>query len=302
MNEYNVKQKINNNSIPPTIYSENKNKSCILIAEKDGKYGIIDSNSKKELLQFEYDNITIGGFGLYLLIKNGKMGLAHIVRPLLSQNAEFNLVKIIPCEYDFISFPRNATSFVILRKDSLESSLTQIYFKRVQILSESFYDIRYFDTDFIFAVDKDNPNIEIAYNNQGELLYKSETKIPNGQTHMAYQTDENTVVFVRTGSEYQVEFTMIKKNNKKFEIKTKCYDKFIRPIRADNYIITFERSFAFGFVCLENNDYIILNGELDKIKEQNFNNYELATLLSSDDGQDVAILYTSNCSDCCLED
>lgn len=106
MNEYIIKQRINTSSIPPTVYEEDEKgkNSCICIASKDGKYGMVTEDGKP-FLPFEYDNISMAGFHLYLLIQNGKIGLLHARRPSLCDDKPFEIIKLIPCEYDMITFP-----------------------------------------------------------------------------------------------------------------------------------------------------------------------------------------------------
>ena len=51
---------------------------------------LLDTN----LTPFEYDNITVFGFGLLLLVKKGKMGILHIKRGFYEPQEEFKIAKI----------------------------------------------------------------------------------------------------------------------------------------------------------------------------------------------------------------
>lgn len=75
--DYVVKQRVNDPyALPPRVYKEEhvKDYSGVCIVSKDELYGIID-DADNELVPCEYDNITIIGFGLFQLVKNGKLGL-----------------------------------------------------------------------------------------------------------------------------------------------------------------------------------------------------------------------------------
>ena len=86
-------------SIPPYDTDHQDEYCSISVGHINSKYGILKEDGT-EFLPFEYDNITIWGFGLLQLSLNGKLGLLHIKQE--SKGAEFYIAKQIACEYDVI--------------------------------------------------------------------------------------------------------------------------------------------------------------------------------------------------------
>ena len=62
--------------IPPHTLDDEypADSTTVSIVEDEGRYGII-TEKDEILLPLEYDNITVIGFGIYLLIKSGKWDL-----------------------------------------------------------------------------------------------------------------------------------------------------------------------------------------------------------------------------------
>lgn len=272
MNEYNIKQRINNTSIPPTIYSEDEENIGICIARKDGKYGVV-TEADDVLLDFEYDNISMAGFNLYLLIQSGKMGVLHIRRTDEDAEQKFEIARVVPCAYDFIIFPKNGESFVILRKDSEKASSVQIYYTHTNIISEPYWRIEYNDRDYIVVTDFGS-KVEKIFDNQGNNLFTASDE--NEDLCHAYETQGGTVFTKATINADVASLILVKKRRKPeyeqypdldgafcFEITGEveeiCCDSF-RPVLASEHTRTFERNFAIGFIIEKDARYQVLDG------------------------------------------
>ena len=66
-------------SIPPYDMSKQNSCSYLSVGHINNRYGILNADGTV-FLSFEYDNITVWGFGLLQLSSNGKIGLLHIKR------------------------------------------------------------------------------------------------------------------------------------------------------------------------------------------------------------------------------
>ncbi|MBR3865194.1 MAG: hypothetical protein IKM67_00610, partial [Clostridia bacterium] len=88
------------------------------------------------------------GFGIYLLIKSGKMGLAHLEKPYMQPYAPFTVEKLIPCEYDRISSPYHE-GIVILEKDSNRGLEVAVYLSHVGVITPPFSNYHLLDRRLI---------------------------------------------------------------------------------------------------------------------------------------------------------
>ncbi len=105
-------------SIPPYDTQHQDDYSYLSVGRINDKYGILTENGE-EFLPFEYDNITLWGFGLLQLCLNGKLGLLHIKQK--HKGNDFYIAKQISCEYDVID--GRYEGVVFLRKFGLYTEL-----------------------------------------------------------------------------------------------------------------------------------------------------------------------------------
>ena len=307
MNKYTIKQRINNNSIPPTIYDDNPNekKTCLCIAQRKGKYGIL-AEDDDIFLPFEYDNITMIGFSLYLLIKGGKMGLLHAARPSLCEDQPFDLKSLIPCEYDLITTPKNGESFVFLRKDQEKDSLMQAYFIDTCTISEPFWREEYNDRDYLIITELDH-RTEKIFHKSGKCLYTTEGSEKATMLCSIYETYYGTV-FVDVKEDESVSLVLAEKKKREdcdfceddyyYEltgiVKTSNFDSYVRPILASEHLRTFERPFVFGFVVEAQDDYFVLDGKCEKLHNDAFDNLIIDTVVRSRTGRGIHANITIN--------
>lgn len=168
-----IKQIINtpNRISPNTFDEEHKSEySSVIIYEENGKYGI--ANDKGEiLLPFEYDNITVFGFGLLLLVKKGKMGILHIKRGFYEPQEEFKIAKIIPCEYDRITSPYHE-EIVIMEKDTMYGMEVNLYFTYTEEITESYCECNMLSRDIIEVRSAEERHIYDA--RTGEIFFTTD--------------------------------------------------------------------------------------------------------------------------------
>lgn len=300
---YEIKQKINNTSIPPTIYDKESTFDETNICYADGRFGIIckDDNEQRLLLPFEYDNITMAGFSLYLLIKDGKMGIAHIKRvPNSGGGIYFELLKLIPCEYDLITFPTNGESFVLMRKDTEESSHFQIYFIRTKKVSDSFWRVEYIDRDFIAVTDIAKSKTVILSRSGKQLFTYNSTCFCH-----AFESEEGTVFFIskddrtcelllfkkkpKPGCEKQIDDYYYRLSGEIISYQCKHNPK---PIFAPKIIRTHERNSVLGFIVEKNGKHYHLNGNLEVVAEVNSNNFSLTSAIEESTSKTICSYIT----------
>lgn len=108
--------------------------SYIFIVEKENKCGIINED-EVELVPCEYDNITFISCEIVQLVKNGKIGIAHIKE---SDDSSPLLNMLIPCEYDSLDYSKSM-AVAVLRKDELTGQKCRAYFPWFDMLTD-WYD------------------------------------------------------------------------------------------------------------------------------------------------------------------
>ena len=293
MTEHTIKQRINNNSIPPTPYSVFKKHHSIAIAECGGKYGLI-TDSSEELLPFAYDNISLVGFSLYLLIQNGKIGLLHARFSEKDPDNPLEIFKQIPCEYDFITLPNDGDSFVLLRRDSEKSSITQIYFTTTKTLSDPIWRVMYQDRDYIIVMEDDQCTERII-NSYGKTLYTTSGPPTMRMLCEVYETFHGTV-FVEIRDYISASLIFVEKRKKEgsnphsdddyyYEltgnVEKHTFDSFIEPILSNQHYRTIEREFALGFVVMNQSSYQALDGKCKPICDSAFDSIKVSTSVSS---------------------
>lgn len=294
--EYKILQIINESSIPPTIYSEGEDdiNSCICIARQGSKIGMVTGNGKV-LLPFEYDNITMAGFHLYLLIQNGKMGLLHVTRPVEEPSQPFEIINIIPCEYNLVTCPRHGQSFAYLRKDTLTGSLFYVYFVKTKRMRGPFWKLEYIDEDYVAVKDLADKSTLRCFDRNGTLLFES--KAENDVAILlcsAFETKAGTV-FVQINTDDTVDLILVERVRKEQykdrsddnNLYYKCtgvvhryhYDTWIRPILANEHIHSYDRDAALGFIVEKDGKQIVLNYECRNITKKGIEEISIVTYL-----------------------
>lgn len=163
---YTVKQRINNaHSLP--AYSNDADGPCYLsIAFFNGKCGIL-TDTGDEFLPFEYDNISICGFGLLQVIQSGKIGIIHISG---SAKGGFLLERLIACEYDFLDFQH--CDYILLRKDAESGFHYRVYFPRLKLFSEECTNVFPINQEY---VELSGPNFRKVMNATTGIVVNDDT-------------------------------------------------------------------------------------------------------------------------------
>lgn len=187
------------------------------ISEKDGKLGVFSQEREELLAEFEYDNITYAGNGIFIVIQNSKMGLIH---PAYTEDDFYYDLQVeIPCEYDFIhtlgAYGRN----FILQKNELNGITVCAYLSEPRIFTEEYDHYRYFSEGFIELW---RPNERILIDTYtGNII----TDDPKGRVFNMYQTAAGTVIqeFLEK-DKYRLTFICEYFGNPIFQAGTKIID------------------------------------------------------------------------------
>lgn len=179
-------------SIPPYDTDHQDEYCCISIGSVNGKYGILKEDGT-EFLPFEYDNITVWGFGLLQLSLNGKLGLLHIKQK--NKGDDFCIAKLIACEYDVID--GRYEGVVFLRKYGLPTELfhgrsVRAYLTKPEILTEEYAVADIMSTEYkrgLLSLERHGEDI-IVSTETGKTL----VEMSDGFTLGGYDTGEATVL------------------------------------------------------------------------------------------------------------
>lgn len=188
---YKIIQKINTTSTFPNIYKTDEYKlSEIYIAENiEGKQGIV-TKEDEFILPFEYDKITLIGFGTFQLSQCNKLGLAIISKDILDECSNFIIKDIIPCEYDYIKYPDKLyDSIIYLYRYNETGRRCQVYLRNKQELTRECYEAYASCSDLVVLTDKRAS--EIININTGESLYTCKKE---AFCVTSYETKENVVI------------------------------------------------------------------------------------------------------------
>ena len=300
MGIYAIKQRINTTCLPPAAYDMDKKykNSCICIAQKAGKFGILKSDGAL-FLPFEYDNISMAAANLYILIKDGKMGLLHTKRSCLGNDRPFEIVKLIPCEYDLITVNEQTKNFVCMRKDTETGSNIRIYFSKYQKISEPYLMVLYIDNNYIIVTDIDTYTEKIFYKN-GELVYS----IFGKEDDLDYKPYSLSVYYTNYGNVFvlndledsdSVKFVVVEKDldeygrSKIYSVKEYSFDCFIRPIWSILNMRSPCMKFASGFIVKHNGYYQLIDAKCRCQKSSNFRTLTFCVSLEGTDENDVPI-------------
>lgn len=192
--KHTIKQRINNpHRLPPYVLEKEhlEEYSSIYIVNNGIGYGIIDDDNN-ELIACEYDNITVVGFGLLQLVKNGKVGLAHFGRGLSDKSQPILLKRMIPCEYDAIESPWHE-GIVVLRKDEYDGMKVRTYFTYVNKLTDEYDYYQILDRDIIELKNTSGYELFDARSGKCFLHHKNQSFV-SFNAHISDKSKENIVI------------------------------------------------------------------------------------------------------------
>lgn len=162
------------------------NQNFAYISEKNGKMGVFSQEQELMLAEFEYDNLTYAGNGIYIVIQNSKMGLIH---PAYTEDDFYYDLQVeTPCEYDFIHTLGTYGRNFILQKNELNGITVCAYLSEPRIFTEEYEHYRYFSEGFIELW---RPNERIVIDTYtGNII----TDDPKGRVFNVYSTAAGTVI------------------------------------------------------------------------------------------------------------
>lgn len=163
-------------------FGENTLKNLKIV--QDEKYGIINTLYNTYLIPKEYDNIFLYGVNIFVLYKNGKIGLCRI--------DDLDVVTIGKCEYDVIdTFGHN----LFLSNDS-GTRYYNSQTKEIQDFEEVILDMPY-----LYGYDENNQYI--IHQESGNVIYKRKYNKYN-KSYYVYcgMTDKGAVFYDSTFSTY----------------------------------------------------------------------------------------------------
>lgn len=178
-------------TIPPYDRKYQDEHCYISIGHVNNRYGILNEDGT-EFLPFEYDNITVWGFGLLQTSLNGKLGLLHIKQK--NKGCDFYIAKQIACEYDVIDGRHEGVVFLRnynMRTDSCDGRSVRAYLTKPEVLTDKFVVEMILSTEYkrgLLSLEGDRDII--LSTETGETLVEME----DGFTLGAYDTAKATIV------------------------------------------------------------------------------------------------------------
>lgn len=233
--------------------------------------GILTGNESTILIPAEYDNVSVLDIDIYLLVKDGQMGLAHIETSGLNTEVK----TIIPCEYDLIT----CSDYVYLKKDFENGSRMRVYFPFSRKLSEWYWIEHYRDTDYCVMIDSDRLT-QIVLDKYGKILFLTNQDKNTYLITDVFETREGTV-FVETKEDDTAELIFVEKVEREMpreresdicdilgyeltgKIRRYRCDKFYRPILSKTISSFCDRQFAVAFVVEKSKNILTLNARLE---------------------------------------
>jgi hypothetical protein len=239
-------------SIPP--YDKRKQNSCsyISIGHINNRYGILNADGTT-FLPFEYDNITVWGFGLLQLSSKGKLGLLHIQRK--NEESDFSIAHLIDCEYDVVTGRQDIV--VLLKKygmptGSFHGCSVKAYLPHPGKLTDEYDNIDIISHQYergLLSLDRQGDNF-IMSTETGEIL----TELKRGFTLGGYDNGESTVVQQQCGKDGRLLYI---ENNETKEYSFNGMAAFaLTGLNADGDPQT------VGFLVETNSGFKLLNDEL----------------------------------------
>lgn len=267
---YNIKQKIYNFSFSNNdpIHHLKKKHDYLTIAFVDDKYGIVDE-SEHALIPFEYDYISAISTGLFLLIKDGKCGIAYFEQfyDHVNKQSNIQLIKMIECNFDIIT-TLGSSHGIILRKDGEFKNELQAFFTNPKSLTEIYNDYEIIGKEYL-VLRKDT--IYSLYSMiTGEMIYSCEKRIVNvfiprflKETYIADRigyTESNPGLVIYVTDKENCQLIYIKDKTQRI-IGTDMYIYAVRPLNmcSDNTQI------VSGFIVLKEGNFELYNSDLSYI-------------------------------------
>ena len=172
MINYSIKQRVDISATPTAIFDEKYDdiNASICVVQQDGRMGMIKANGEI-ILPFAYDNISLMGNNLYLLIKGGKQGIVHAKPVYGDDDVTINVMMQTDCVYDYISGrSRFQKSFVALRKDLPQTFIYEIYFVETGTLLTECWKVDYMDEDYVVVTDFDR-RTKKCFDRYGQFVF-----------------------------------------------------------------------------------------------------------------------------------
>lgn len=252
--------RINNlHIIPP--YDEKQQDSCyISVGRIDNRYGILKEDGS-EFLPFEYDNITVWGFGILQLSLNGKLGLLHIRHK--DGESDFHIAKLIDCEYDVIE--GEYQNVILLRKYGMPNELfngrsVKAYLTVPEILTVEYADACIMSTEY-------KRGLLSLTGHSKEIIISTETgkvrwKMTDGYTLGGYNAKNATVLQQDIG--WSSRLLYIEENKIKEHVFSGYTAYALAGINADG------NPHSLGFIVETDDGFKILDDELNPLSHGTF--------------------------------
>lgn len=261
---FTILQRINtpHRVLPHTFDEENKDTYSSIYIVKDGDmYGVIDDNDNV-FIPCEYDNITVIGFGLLQLVKNGKLGLAHYSRERKIHDAPFYLEELLPCEYDFIDAPWYE-EIVVLRKDDFNRMKVRAYFTNIKKLTDWYDDYSILDRDIVemqnakdyFLYDARNGKMFFHHNNKSFCTFNA---FNEAKSNLFESKEQGIVIYAAGICESLIYYY-------KDDVRIYNTEGEIKPIAKAMYFENGNRLPAIGFVIKEKDGVTLLGPDCREI-------------------------------------
>ena len=146
---------------------------------KNKKYGVINNSNHSYIISAEYDNIICCGMDIFILYKNGKIGLYRI--------EENYAVTICECEYDVID---NFNNNLFLSNDK-----TTVYYHSITKQRQKFKEV-IIDMPYIYGYDEEYQYI--IHSETGETIYRKQYGKYNKSYYMYCGFTDKGAVFYDT--------------------------------------------------------------------------------------------------------
>ena len=304
MLKYNVKQRYDFSCTPTAIFNERYDdiNNSLCIADQDGLLGMLMAD-ETIILPFAYDNISLIGNDLYLLIKGGKQGILHAKPVYESEKYTINIMMKTDCIYDYVSgISRFQKSFVALRKDLTNAFSYDVYVVDTGHILSGYSKVDYMDEDYVVLTDTDR-RTKKYFDRYGNLIF---TVPNNGECAIIvfepFETKSGTVfVMLQADDRYLIVFV---ERDKKEEYKNckaiqssyyQCtgkikqinVDEFLHPILAPDRFHTFDRDCALAFVVKQEGKQYLLNDCCERLSNDNFHSLRTITHVKGRTGNDL---------------
>lgn len=259
---YIIKQRVNDpHALPPHAYKEEyaNDYSSVCIICKDDFYGITDDDSN-ELIPCEYDNITIIGFGLFQLVKNGKLGLAHLRRKFGKGGDPFVLKRLISCEYDVIVCPWHE-EIVILRKDEPMGMRVCAYFTYTEEITDWYSNYEILDRDIVELRNSDGSYLydarkgKMFLHHKNKSLFSFDASLKNETAHSSMKAGGRGIVILAYGRSKSAIYYTGKRTRQYF------YEGELHPIYKKFGCYDGHRPAVDGFLFECGNNIILLSAD-----------------------------------------